>query len=154
MNTLRKNFFHKNTKNLPIPLEVRKTHRGPTPCQDFLCSKSTTIPCRLYVWHSINTMQTNITMYIWTLQRKKYVWCILSYWPYATAWLFSCRMMGQMSQISLRHILEWEQCVLYYEPTFKLMRFIDLSFILQIDIEETTCHLNMSHLKIYPQMMT
>ena len=29
------------------------------------------------------------------------------------------------------------------------MRFIDLSFIFQIDTEETTCHLNMSHLKIY-----
>ena len=29
------------------------------------------------------------------------------------------------------------------------MRFIDLSFILQIDTEETICDLNMSHLKIY-----
>ena len=38
MNTLRKEkyIFIKNTKNLPLPLEVRKTHRGPTPCQGFM----------------------------------------------------------------------------------------------------------------------
>ena len=32
-------YFHKNTKNLPLPLEVRKTHRGPTPHQGFLMSQ-------------------------------------------------------------------------------------------------------------------
>ena len=52
-------------------------------------------------------------------------------------------------KICLTHILEWEQYILYYEPTFKWTRLIELSFILQIDIEETTHHLNMSHLKIY-----